>query len=209
MKAEAVAALGEQARRGTRKEKDPAPAAALKALQSLLAGRSKGDAALAERGVAALAAGRPGAAWLINQHKAGKLDARLVATAGRPLRNSPHQDLRNRAMLAFPAPGKIDPKKLPAIAVLAARKGDAANGKKLLAASLRDNTQCLKCHTVRGVGGAVGPDLSVIGKKASRENLFESILFPSKAIADQYLTWTVETKQGLSVSGLIVEDGPA
>src|SRR5262249_29042185 len=66
--------------------------------------------------------------------------------------------------------------------------------------------QCLKCHTIRGVGGNVGPDLSVIGKKASRENLFESILLPSKAIADQYVSWTVETKSGSLVTGLLVEE---
>jgi putative heme-binding domain-containing protein len=66
--------------------------------------------------------------------------------------------------------------------------------------------QCLKCHTIRGFGGNIGPDLSVIGKKASRDNLFESILYPSKAIADQYLTWQIETTKGLAVSGLIVEE---
>jgi putative heme-binding domain-containing protein len=78
-----------------------------------------------------------------------------------------------------------------------------------LAASLKNDMACLKCHTVRGVGGAVGPDLSMIGKKASRENLFESILYPSKAIADQFLTWNIETDKGVQLSGLIVEDTPA
>jgi putative heme-binding domain-containing protein len=111
-------------------------------------------------------------------------------------------------MIAFPAPGKIDPAKLPKIDALAKRKGDAAHGKALLAASLRGDLQCLKCHTVHGVGGQVGPDLSMIGKKASRENLFESILYPSKAIADQYVSWTVLTKKGTSITGLLVEDKP-
>jgi putative heme-binding domain-containing protein len=109
-------------------------------------------------------------------------------------------------MIAFPAPGKLDLKKLPSLQALAARRGDAARGKRLLAASLKSNLQCLKCHTVHGVGGQVGPDLSMIGKKASRENLFESILYPSKAIADQYVTWTFETDKGLSISGLLVEE---
>ena len=36
----------------------------------------------------------------------------------------------------------------------------------------------------------------MIGKKASKENLFESILMPSKAIADQYVTWKVDTDSG-------------
>src|SRR5262249_9568100 len=56
--------------------------------------------------------------------------------------------------------------------------------------------------------GQVGPDLSVIGKKASRENLFESILLPSKAIADQYVSWVIETKAGLVVTGLLIEETP-
>ncbi|MFL5339557.1 MAG: hypothetical protein ACJ8F7_05250, partial [Gemmataceae bacterium] len=97
---------------------------------------------------------------------------------------------------------------LPSIDSLVARKGDANRGKKLLADSVTSNHQCLKCHTVRGVGGEVGPDLSMIGKKASRENLFESILQPSKAIADQYIQWVIETTRGVQVAGLIVEETP-
>ena len=64
----------------------------------------------------------------------------------------------------------------------------------------------MKCHTVRGQGGQIGPDLSMIGKKASRENLFESILYPSKAIADQYVTWVIDTKKGQTLTGLIVSE---
>src|SRR5262249_35628685 len=137
-----------------------------------------------------------------------RMSPALVADAGRLLRNSQYPDLRNRANLAFPAPGKLDPKKLPAIGVLAKRAGSAEKGRQLLAASLKGDAQCLKCPTVRGVGGQVGPDLSMIGKKASRENLFESILQPSKAIADQYIQYVVETKRGLQVAGLLVAAGP-
>src|SRR5262249_23529240 len=150
----------------------------------------------------------PGTVWLLELHEKGNLPDELKADAARLLRNSPYQDLRARVLAAFPPPGKIDPRKLPDIARLAQRRGDAARGKALLAASIKNDMQCLKCHTIRGVGGAVGPDLSVIGKKASRENLFESILYPSKAIADQYLTWVIETKKGATLSGLIVEETP-
>jgi putative heme-binding domain-containing protein len=131
-----------------------------------------------------------------------------VGVAGRLLRNSPFRDLQDRALLAFPPAGKLDLKKLPSLAVLAARRGDAARGKKLLAQSVTSPLQCLKCHTVRGIGGQIGPDLSMIGKKASRENLFESILYPSKAIADQYVTWQIDTLRGQSLAGLIVEETP-
>ena len=73
-------------------------------------------------------------------------------------------------------------------------------------ASAKSDLLCLKCHTVNGQGGQIGPDLSSIGKKASRENLLESILQPSKAIADQYVSWVIETQNGLVLTGLVVED---
>jgi putative heme-binding domain-containing protein len=98
--------------------------------------------------------------------------------------------------------------KLPPIAELVKRKGDAANGQAVLAKSVTSEVQCLKCHTVRGLGGQIGPDLSMIGKKGSRENLFESLLQPAKAVADQYVNWKLDTKDGQSLNGLIVGETP-
>jgi len=62
---------------------------------------------------------------------------------------------------------------------------------------------------VRGVGGQVGPDLSMIGKKSAREALYESILLPSKAIADQFVQWKVDTVDGKTVTGLLVAESEA
>jgi len=59
---------------------------------------------------------------------------------------------------------------------------------------------------LRGVGGQVGPDLSMVGKKGSKENLFESILLPSKAVADQYVQESVTTSAGVTLSGLVAAD---
>jgi putative heme-binding domain-containing protein len=178
------------------------------AIDKLVIGKEPRFQAVREAAVSALAGSRGGTQWLLELHDKKQLPADLAKAAGIVLRNSQFPDLRNKAMLAFPPPGKIDPKKLPSIAVLATRKGDAGRGKAVLAASQKGETQCLKCHTVRGVGGQIGPDLSMIGKKASRENLIESILYPSKAIADQYVNWNVETKKGLTITGLIVEEAP-
>ncbi|HEV3384352.1 MAG TPA: PVC-type heme-binding CxxCH protein [Gemmata sp.] len=158
--------------------------------------------------VEALASTRPGSQWLLEIHGKKELPDSLVTTAGRFLRNSPYQDIANRAKLAFPAPGKLDPKKLPPITEIARRGGDAARGKAVWNASAAGASQCAKCHTVRGVGGHVGPDLSMIGKKASRENLYESILIPSKAIADQYIQHQVTTNAEVTVTGLLMADSP-
>jgi putative membrane-bound dehydrogenase-like protein len=178
---------------------------ALKILQDLVKASDQ-DLALQQAATEALAGTRPGSLWLLEAHANKELPEVLKSAAARLLGNSPYPDLRNRALIVFPPPSKLDPKKLPDIAMLARRRGDPIHGKQLIAASLNNDHQCLKCHTIQGLGGNVGPDLSAIGTKASRENLFESILFPSKAIADQYITWVVETKAGLVITGLLVEE---
>jgi putative heme-binding domain-containing protein len=171
---------------------------AVTALADLLGGGS-GRAALT-----ALIASRRGTQWLI-ENKSRIPDA-LILEAGRLLRNSPYQDLRAKAVAAFPPSTKLDMAKLPEIAVLAKKRGDIERGKAILAASAHNDAACLKCHTVNGVGGKIGPDLSAIGTKASRENLLESLLYPSKAIADQFVQWNVVTKKGISLSGLLLEE---
>lgn len=208
----------------------PRVAGAIKGLASMISGQPKdeiGNKAMAvlqelvatdsmvgyfqrrELALESLAGTRPGTDWLIALKEQGKMPKDLDAQAGKLLRNSPYQGQRNKALLLFPPPGKLDPKKLPPISVLATRNGNPDKGKQLMAASLKGETQCLKCHTTRGIGGNIGPDLSMIGKKASKENLFESILQPSKAIADQYVQWKIDTANGQSITGLLVEDGPA
>ncbi len=186
---------------------DTSRRAALETLQAVVRNKDgRSDLSLRQAALSALAGSQSGTQWLLHEHEIRALPQELVAETGRLLRNSPFQGLRNRALIAFPAAGKLDPAKLPPISVLATRTGDAGRGKQLLADSLKGDAQCLKCHAVQGVGGNVGPDLSMIGKKASRENLYESILTPSKAIADQFVNWQIATLRGTVLSGLIVEE---
>lgn len=220
---ESVAALDESMCHS----KDPLAAESALALGGLVAGPAKDDVSQralnalqkkldkdGDRGgplvtaiLNALAGSRQGTNWLLGLKEEGKLPANLIAETGRMLRNSPFAIERNKAMLVFPAPGKLDPKKLPPITELAKRTGSVERGKKLLAATLTNEAQCLKCHTVHGQGGQIGPDLSMIGKKAAgKENLLESILNPNKAIADQFVQWQVTTDSGATVTGLIVEE---
>ncbi len=132
----------------------------------------------------------------------------LTADLARLLRNSNFKEVKSRAELVLPAPPKLDPKNLPSIQALLARKGNVQRGETVMAKSLTSNAACLKCHTINKIGGNVGPELSVIGSKASRENLLESILYPDRAIADQFIQWVVETKGGLVINGVIGEETP-
>jgi len=166
--------------------------------------------AIRRSAIEALSGTQPGTHWLLYTFVEKKtIPDDLMALAGRLLRNSPYQDLRGRAASRFPSPpAKLDPKKLPTLAELSQRVGNAERGKQLLALSLKGDTQCVRCHLVQGVGGQIGPDLSKIGSKASRENMYESILQPSKAIADQFLQWQIENSAGQKILGLIIEETP-
>jgi putative membrane-bound dehydrogenase-like protein len=200
---EAIQSLGELADTA----KDDVGPKALDVLRMYVGNSGVGDE-LKTAAVDALAGSRSGTIWLLDTHQSGKLPRELVDQAGRLLRNSPFQGERNRALLLFPAPGKLNPKNLPPIAELAKRAGDAAKGKAVWAASFTGAAQCSKCHMVRGAGGSVGPDLAMIGKKSAREALYESILQPSRAIADQYIQHQVTTTAEVTVAGLLVADTP-
>jgi putative membrane-bound dehydrogenase-like protein len=62
---------------------------------------------------------------------------------------------------------------------------------------------CAQCHRIEDYGGALGPDLSVIGRVANRDRIIDSILDPSKEIAPQFVQHTVDTKKGDSFSGVL------
>lgn len=83
--------------------------------------------------------------------------------------------------------------------------GDPAAGERVFF-HLR-GPRCAQCHRIDGRGGAIGPDLSAIGKSHSRDKLIESILAPSKEIAPRFITWVLTTRTGKVHIGVIVGEG--
>jgi putative membrane-bound dehydrogenase-like protein len=79
-------------------------------------------------------------------------------------------------------------------------KGDAERGRKLFLDA--KGLACIKCHAVGGQGGQVGPDLAGIGLRYKREDLMTSLLEPSKVIAQGYETIVIETKKGVTLTGV-------
>jgi putative heme-binding domain-containing protein len=82
-------------------------------------------------------------------------------------------------------------------------KGDPSRGKELFFKSTA--LQCVNCHRIAGTGNTLGPDLSEIGKKYTKNQILESILEPSKTIDPKYVAYLVETADGKVQSGLLVE----
>lgn len=71
--------------------------------------------------------------------------------------------------------------------------------------SLYFSAKCASCHRLRGLGGAIGPDLTSIPNKFDERYLVEAIVHPSKHISDQYGSSRVLTDEGNVYTGLVIE----
>jgi putative heme-binding domain-containing protein len=83
--------------------------------------------------------------------------------------------------------------------------GNANRGRALFHAHTR--IRCHACHRAGHMGGGfVGPDLSAVGARATVEQLLQSIIQPSKVIADGFRTVGIETMDGELHSGIIISE---
>lgn len=85
---------------------------------------------------------------------------------------------------------------------LRAGAGDAKAGRALY------KQHCAACHTLFGDGAKVGPDLTT-ANRFDRDNLLVSIVDPNAVVRREYMTHVVQTKDGRSLTGVIVEQSPA
>ncbi len=159
---------------------------------------------LRRQAVRSLARSHNGAQEIVKLAKAKQLPEELKAVAGASLQMVMWKEIKQQAATLFPLPPGKNDKPLPPISELVKHRGDANKGKVIFTTT----GTCANCHLVNGAGKEVGPDLSEIGKKLSREALFESILYPSASISHNYETYTVETTKGLQASGVLVSQTP-
>ena len=73
--------------------------------------------------------------------------------------------------------------------------GDATRG-----AVVFEQRSCAACH---GQAGAIGPDLAGAAQRFSREDLMNSVVFPSRDIAPPYRTTTFRLRNGETHTGLV------
>ena len=118
--------------------------------------------------------------------------------------SSPWADVRQDAATVLPLPKGRGGEKLPPVVELLKRTGNVAGGKLVFAGV----GTCAKCHVVGNEGKAVGPNLSGIGAKLSREALYESVLAPSAAVSHNYETWTAVLDDGRAITGMLVSKTP-
>jgi putative membrane-bound dehydrogenase-like protein len=80
-------------------------------------------------------------------------------------------------------------------------RGDAAKGRQIY------TERCLSCHRAEGQGNALGPDLVTV-KTTGKEKLLVNILDPNREVPPQFLAYAIDTKDGESYTGLVVNETP-
>ena len=85
---------------------------------------------------------------------------------------------------------------------LARGQGDPRNGRRMFYAAM-----CVHCHSFRGEGRPLGPDLSDVSRRFNQRDLLVSILDPSAVIPEKYQSVDIRTKDGEEHSGLIAMAG--
>jgi putative heme-binding domain-containing protein len=66
---------------------------------------------------------------------------------------------------------------------------------------------CSACHRIGRHGNAIGPDLTSVGRRFSRHDILQSILDPSKVVAEQYRQDVIVTANGKVLTGTILQGG--
>ncbi len=90
--------------------------------------------------------------------------------------------------------GRVAPEDVP---------GNPQRGKAVYA-----GLDCARCHTLRGRGGIVGPELDDIGARRSAAHLREALLAPEASVPSGFLQLRVVTRDGRTFTGIRVnEDG--
>jgi len=80
--------------------------------------------------------------------------------------------------------------------------GDIEHGEAMFAVA-----RCDQCHRVAGNGRLLGPDLTFVSRRLSRQDLLTAIVEPSKVIAENYRSTQIVTADGASHVGQVVLSG--
>jgi putative membrane-bound dehydrogenase-like protein len=108
---------------------------------------------------------------------------------------------RARALLARGGglPNKDREKVIAEFLSLTRRTGDAAAGKGVF------KNQCAKCHIHSGEGNKIGPDLTGVAVHP-KEHLLVDILDPSRSVEGNFRQYTLMTKSGRVLNGLLASE---
>ena len=137
-----------------------------------------------------------------------RLPVSLLPVVSEALRKHADKDPQVAAVLKRVLAGglalSLDPQEVKRVEEMVATVGRPQNGMGVFLD--KNKVSCVGCHTLEGVGGNTGPDLTKIWETHSIPKIMESMIDPSKEIKEGYQKFIVETAQGRVHTGLKVLD---
>ena len=143
---------------------------------------------------------KEGQQYLLDLLSAGKIPEELMFVTGTALFASANADVVESARELITLPTTANAAPLPPVVELVQLTGDPVAGRIVF-----DKIgTCIKCHKVGEVGKEIGPSLTEIGSKLSKEAMFVSILDPSAGVSHNYETYAITLDSGNVLSGILV-----
>jgi len=143
---------------------------------------------------------KQGQQYLIDLLNTGRIPEELMFVTGTALFASSDPLIVKSATKLVTLPTTANATPLPPVNELLRLQGDAVSGKIVF----DKNGTCIKCHKVGDAGKEVGPSLTEIGSKLSKEALFVSILDPSAGVSHNYETFAIALNSGNVLSGIVI-----
>ncbi len=126
--------------------------------------------------------------------KVNKVSKELIPSAITVLRKTFHNDLKTEFEHIYGAPEEVVAGIMPDFS---SGKGDVKKGKELF------KNYCASCHKIDALGSDFGPGLGNIGKKFTKEGLYNAIVFPSQGISLGYETSVVTFSDGTVMEAIV------
>jgi putative membrane-bound dehydrogenase-like protein len=153
----------------------------------------------------AMVARRRWAMALLSAIEAKTLSAADISPAGlRALVDSKDSFVRQRAAQAI---GRVRPTNVDKQKLIEQKRQMIVSGPApdLEAGHELTRKTCLVCHKLYGEGAEVGPDLTGVGR-SSLEALLANVIDPNQVVGKGYENVEIETKDGRTLSGRLVEN---
>jgi putative membrane-bound dehydrogenase-like protein len=119
------------------------------------------------------------------------------------LADHPNRAIRDRAQRLLKRGGDLPnpdrQKVLDELMAITKEKGDAEAGKVVF------KNQCSKCHVHSGEGTRIGPDLTGMAVHP-KDHLLTDIIDPSRSVEANFRVYTVTTKKGIVLNGLLASE---
>ncbi|MBX2952006.1 MAG: PQQ-dependent sugar dehydrogenase [Leadbetterella sp.] len=126
--------------------------------------------------------------------KVNKVSKELIPAAKEVLRKTFHNDIKVEFEHVYGSPEAVQASPMPDFKL---GKGDVAKGKAAF------QNMCSVCHSDGSMGSDFGPSLASIGKKLTKEGLYNAIVYPNQGINLGYETSLITLSDGSTLKAIV------